>query len=49
MKFKSFSAMTNGGLDRKVNDFLANHSDIELIDMKFTASSGTIYVAILYR
>lgn len=41
--------MTSSGLDRKVNDFLATYSDIELIDIKFTASSGTIYAAILYR
>ena len=41
--------MTNKGLDRKVNDFLTSHTEIEVLDMKFSASSGNIYVAIIYR
>lgn len=49
MKFVSFTAMSSKGLDRKVNDFLESHSGIEVIDIKFTASFGSVYAAILYR
>ena len=49
MKFISFNAMTNKGLDKKVNNFLSDHSDIEVIDIKYAASVGNIYAAILYR
>ncbi len=49
MKFVSFNAMTNKGLDKKVNNFLSNHSDIEVIDIKYAASIGFMYAAILYR
>lgn len=49
LKFISFTAMSNKGLDRKVNDFLETHSGIEVIDIKFTASFGSVYAAILYR
>ncbi|WP_256439535.1 hypothetical protein [Sporosarcina sp. 6E9] len=41
--------MSNKSLDRKVNDFLDSHSGIEVIDIKFTASFGSIFAAILYR
>ena len=33
----------------KVNDFLKSHPEIEVIDIKFTASFGSIYAAILFR
>ena len=49
VKFISFTAMSSSGLTRKVNDFLESHSEIEIIDLKYTASFGNIYVAILYR
>jgi len=49
MKFISFSAMSSSGLDHKVNDFLKSHPDIEVIDIKFTASFGSVYAAILFR
>jgi len=49
MKFISFTAMSSNGLDRKVNNFLESHSGIEVIDIKFTASFGSVYAAILYR
>ena len=49
MKFISFSAMSSHGLTRKVNDFLESHSEIEIIDIKYAASFGSVYAAILYR
>lgn len=49
LKFTSFSAMSNGGLDRKVNRFLEENQDIEIVDLQFTASFGSIYVGIYYR
>lgn len=49
LKFISFNAMSSNGLNHKVNDFLKSHPEIEVIDIKFTASFGSIYAAILYR
>lgn len=49
LKFISFTAMPSNGLDHKVNSFLQSHAEIEIIDMKYAASFGSIYVAILYR
>ena len=49
LKFISFTAMSINGLNHKVNDFLKSHPNIEVIDIKFTASFGSIYAAILYR
>ncbi len=49
IKFISFTAMSSTGLDRKVNDFLQTHPEIEVIDIKFTASMQNIHAAILYR
>lgn len=49
LKFTSFSAMSNGGLDRKVNRFLEENQNIEIVDLQFTASFGSIYVGIYYR
>ena len=49
LKFISFTAMSSNGLDHKVNSFLQSHAEIEIIDMKYAASFGSIYVAILYR
>lgn len=36
-------------LDAKVSNFLEAHPEIEIIDIKFTASLGKVYAAILYR
>lgn len=49
MRFVSFTAMSIRGLNNKVNNFLESNSEIEVIDIKFTASFGSIYAAILYR
>lgn len=49
MKFMSFTAMSSNGLNHKVNGFLETHPEIEVIDIKFTASFGNVYAAILYR
>jgi len=49
LKFISFSALTSGGLDNKVNGFLKSNPKIEVIDIKYAASFGSVYAAILYR
>ncbi|HLS34995.1 MAG TPA: hypothetical protein VK061_02025 [Bacillota bacterium] len=49
MTFVSFSALTTVGLDKKVNKFISEHEDIEIINIKFSASFGSVYAAILYQ
>ncbi|HLS04627.1 MAG TPA: hypothetical protein VK030_07660 [Actinomycetales bacterium] len=49
MRFTSFTAWSSDGLNRKVNAFLTNYPDIEIIDVKYAASFGAVYAAILYR
>lgn len=49
MRFVSFTAMSNRGLDRKVNEFLIGNPHIEIIEIKFAASFGNIYAAIIYK
>lgn len=49
LRFISFSAWSNSSLDGKVNSFLAHSQDIEIIDVKYAASFGNVYAAILYR
>jgi len=40
MKVKTISALTEKGIDKKVNEFLEENRYIEVIDMKFTSISG---------
>lgn len=49
MKFISFQAMANETLDKKVNEFLKNRTEDEILDMKYTSNLGSLYVAILYN
>lgn len=49
MRFISFTAMSNQRLDKKVNEFLMQNSNIEIIEIKFAASFGSIYAAIIYK
>lgn len=49
MRFISFTAMSNRGLDKKVNEFLMANPQIEIIRIKFAASFGNIYAAIIYK
>lgn len=49
MQFASFSAWSTESLNAKVNAFLAQKAQIEVVDIKFTASFGTCYAAVLYR
>lgn len=49
MRIKSFGALTNKGLDRQVNNFIEMHPELEIIDIKFSASFGSVYAAIIYR
>ncbi|WP_411842267.1 hypothetical protein [Salinicoccus sp. HZC-1] len=39
MKVKTFSALTEKRIDKKVNGFLQENTHIEIIDMKFTSMS----------
>jgi len=41
--------MSSDSLTHKVNSFLENKPEIEIIEFKYTASFGTIYAGILYR
>lgn len=49
MKFISFSAMSNRGIDKKVNDFIINHPEFQIIDIKYSVGFGSVNAAILYR
>lgn len=49
MQIKSFTAMSNHGLDRKVNAFLEQHPKLEIIDIKFSASFGNLNAVIVYK
>lgn len=51
MKTKTLSAMTASGLDKQINSFINTESiePIEVIDIKFTASSGMFAVLIIYK
>ena len=48
MKTKTLSAMTEKGLDKKINAFLYENTYAEIIDIKF--SVGSVFaVLILYK
>ena len=49
MKFISFSAATSRGLDKKVNRFLEDNPYITIIETKFSAAYGGVYVGIFYK
>ncbi|HEX2938838.1 MAG TPA: hypothetical protein VHO66_07965 [Ruminiclostridium sp.] len=48
VQIKVFSAMTERGLENKVNSFIANQF-IEMKEMQFQASFGQIYCMITYE
>lgn len=48
MKFVCFEGMTNNSLTRKVNNFLQSNPHIKVIETKFSASFGSVYVGIFY-
>lgn len=48
MKVKTFSALTEKGIDKKVNEFLQENNHIEIRDMKFNSAS-TYAVFIIYN
>lgn len=48
MKVKTLSAMTEKGLEKKVNAFLDENHQLEILDIKF--SNGSSYaVLVIYR
>ncbi|MCC4721398.1 sporulation protein Cse60 [Salinicoccus sp. RF5] len=48
MKVKTLSAMTEKGLEKKVNGFLDENQELEILDIKF--SYGSSYaVLVIYR
>lgn len=49
MSIKTFSAISNKGLDRQVNKFLDMHPELDIIDIQFSASFGGLNAMILYR
>lgn len=49
VKFISFTSLSSGGLTHKVNSFIESNPDIEIVDIKYAASFGSVYAAILYR
>lgn len=48
MKTKTLSAMTEKGLDKKIDEFMYENSYAEIIDIKFSAAS-VFAVLILYK
>lgn len=48
MKVKTLSAMTEKGMDKKINEFMYENSQSEIIDIKFSAGS-TFAVLIIYK
>lgn len=51
MKVKTFSAMSEKGIDKKVNAFLGAETmePIEVIDIKFSTGSGIFSVIVIYK
>lgn len=48
MKVKTFSAMSEKGLDKKVNQFL-NDISAKIEDIKFSSSIFIVYAMIIYK
>jgi len=48
LKFISFTAWSSTGLNHKVNTFLKDNPKIEVVDIKFAASFGSVYAAIFF-
>lgn len=48
MKVKTFSALTDTGLDKKVNDFLDN-AYIEVQQIKFSATIFSYNAMVIYK
>ncbi|MCE5089165.1 hypothetical protein [Staphylococcus devriesei] len=49
MKFINFSAMTENGLNKKVNNFLEDHPYIEIIKFEYALAQNKFGVGILYN
>lgn len=49
MKFINFTAMTESGLNKKVNRFLDEQPYIEIIKFDYTMGSSGVGVGILYK
>lgn len=49
MSIKTYSTLSNKGLDRQVNKFLEMHPDLDLINIQFFASFVGLNAMILYR
>lgn len=51
MKIKTLSAMTEKGLDKKVNEFIGAETiePIEVIDIKFSTGNGLFSVIVIYK
>ena len=49
MKFINFSAMTESGLNKKVNRFLEENPNIEILKFDYSLGTGGFGVGMLYR
>ena len=49
MKFITIKAITEKGLDKKVNQFLKSHPQIEIIKFDYQMGYSGVSVGILYR
>lgn len=49
MKVKVFAAMSETGLEKKINGFLTENKDIEIIDIKFSSNIGGLNAMIMYK
>ena len=49
MTFVNFTAMTEKGLNKKVNAFLEEHPYIEIVKFEYAMGEGGIGVGILYQ
>ncbi len=49
MSIKTYSTISNKGLDRQVNKFLEMHPELDIINIQFSASFAGLNAMILYR
>ncbi|MGD3162298.1 hypothetical protein [Staphylococcus capitis] len=49
MKFVNITSMTEGGLNKKVNRFLEQNPNIEVLKFDYQMGCGGLGVGILYR
>jgi hypothetical protein len=48
MRVKVFGAMSEKGLEKKLNDWL-EENPVKVIDIKFSSSSGGVYALVMFE